>query len=52
MPLFEDHLIPEQKWSHYDFTFGTDVGPVVNDKIIQILERAQIVPDEELVIDY
>lgn len=52
VPLLEDHLIPEPKWSHYDFTFGTNVGPVVNDKIISILKKAEKVPDDELVIDY
>ena len=49
MPLFEDYLIPEPKWSHYDFTFGRNVGSVVNEVVVDILKRADGVSIDDLV---
>ncbi|KAI1278114.1 Lipase member M [Halotydeus destructor] len=39
VPLIEDHLVPDSKWSHYDFTFGKRAGKVVNTKVIDILRK-------------
>jgi hypothetical protein len=52
VPLLEDYLIPEDKWSHYDFTFGSNVGSVINEPIIDILRRAERISDEDLVSEY
>jgi len=49
VPLLEDYLIPGDKWSHYDFTFGLNVGSVINEPIVDILRRADKIPDHQLV---
>lgn len=51
MPLFEDYLIPDPKWSHYDFTFGKNLGSVVNEPVVDILRRAELIPDDGIVLE-
>ena len=51
VPLLEEHLIPDPKWSHYDFYFGKNVGKLVNDPVIEILKRAEMIPDDDLVLE-
>ena len=51
VPLLEEHLISDPKWSHYDFTFGRNVGSVVNERILDILRRADNISDADLVLE-
>lgn len=41
MPLFDEYMIPDSKWSHYDFTFGKKAGALVNTKVVEILRKAE-----------
>jgi len=49
VPLLVDHLIPNERWGHIDYIFGSEVGTVVNEPILDILKMAEKIPDDELV---
>lgn len=48
VPLLDDYLIDDPKWSHYDFTFGKNLGEVVNSRILDILRKSERIPVSDL----
>jgi len=50
VPVLEEYLIPDAKWSHLDFTFSPQVGRMVNSKIVDILKRAEAINESDITV--
>ena len=42
-----DYMIPNSKWTHLDYIFGTNTGLMVYDKVIEILDQFNDFDDQE-----
>lgn len=39
VPLLEDYVVPDKEFNHLDFLWGTDVGQLVNRKVLELLDK-------------
>ena len=45
VPVLVEYRIPDPTFSHHDYTFGSKVGPLVNQEIVRILKKADSIPE-------
>ena len=48
VPLFDEYLIPNASWGHEDFMVNRKLGTVVHPHILEVLNKAKKVADDDL----